>query len=289
MRVWWGNPRRRRGTISCAAALLTPMPMLMLMFVSACGDGNGRPMRIAEVTGDADAVAGALDATSLARAAGGRDGSVYTVGDVPAPGTILGRVTGAAPRDTMIMPTKDVEVCRPFSESMIASTDGGVGNAAVWLVGVKTGPRDDGPRRVRLTLDGCRLDPRLQRVALGGTLMVNSRDAMMSRLQFTAVGDGERSRATMLFSDAGQVVPTAGPAAVPGLVRVSDDLHPWVEAWLLISPHPFAAVTAPDGTFRFDHVPPGRYQLVVWHEHLGVQHKAVRVEANVLTKVELGY
>ncbi|WP_156799031.1 carboxypeptidase-like regulatory domain-containing protein [Gemmatimonas aurantiaca] len=254
----------------------------------ACGDGGSDRVRIADVTADraASDKHGALDETSLARATGG---AAYVVSAVAAPGVIIGRVTGAPARDTMITPTKDVEVCSPFSESVVASTNGGVGNAAVWLVGVASGPRDDAPRRARLTLNGCRLEPRIQRVALGGTLMVNGRDAMMSRLQFTAVGPGERSRATLLFSDVGQIVPTSGPAASPALVRVSDDLHPWIQAWVLVSPHAFAAVTAPDGTFRFDHVPPGKYQLVIWHEYLGVQHTAVRVEPNVQTNVEMAY
>ncbi|WP_331048943.1 carboxypeptidase-like regulatory domain-containing protein [Gemmatimonas sp.] len=264
------------------------MRLSMLGAALACGDGGKERVRIADVTADAAARAneGAVDETSLARATGG---GAYTVSDAATPGVIVGRVTGATARDTMITPTKDVEVCSPFSESVVASTNGGVGNVAVWLVGVASGPRDDAPRRAKLTLNGCRLDPRMQRVALGGTLLVNGRDAMMSRLQFTAVGAGETTRATLLFSDVGQVVPTSTAAATPALVRVSDDLHPWVRAWLIVSPHPFAAVTAADGTFRFDHVPPGKYQLVIWHEHLGVQRTAVRVEPNVQTNVEMAY
>jgi hypothetical protein len=260
----------------------------MLLLALACDGGGDERVRIADVTAEGTTPANdaALDETSLARATGG---AAYVVSAVPAPGLIIGRITGAPARDTMITPTKDVDVCRPFSESMVASTNGGVGNAAVWLVGVTSGPRDDAPRRAKLTLNGCRLEPRLQRVALGGTLMVNGRDAMMSRLQFTAVGVGETTRATLLFTDVGQIVPTSGPAASPALVRVSDDLHPWVRAWVLVSPHAFAAVTAPDGTFRFDHVPPGKYQLVIWHEHLGVQHTTVRVEPNVQTNVEMAY
>lgn len=266
---------------------IAPVALLLL---SGCRDGNERAMRIADVTVDPATVAGAaLDASSLARAAGGGDGVRYTVGEVSTPGTLVGRVTGAAPRDTTVTPTLDLEVCRPFSESQVVSVAGGVGEAAVWLVGVTSGPADDAPLRVRLTLDGCRLAPRVQRVARGATLLVSSRDAMMSRLQFTAVGDGAGSRATIRFSDAGQVVPTAAPASTPGLIRVSDDLHPWVVAWLVVSPHPYAAVTAPDGSFRFDRVPPGRYQLVVWHEHLGVKHTAVRVEGNVLTNITVEY
>ena len=179
-------------------------------------------------------------------------------------------------------------MCRPFSQSLVPSRDGGVGNAVVWLSGVASGPRDDAPRRARLTLDGCRLEPRVQRVALASTVLVNGRDAMLSRLKFTVDGEAE-PRATVLLSDVGQIVPTDASSAKPGLVRVHDDLHPWVRAYIVVAPHPFVAVTAADGHFRFDGVPPGRYTLHVWHERLGTHEKKVRVDGGVQTKISLEY
>jgi len=228
------------------------------------------------------------DVASLARAAGGPTGRAYTVRAVPTPGVIIGRITGGSPRDTSITPTHDLGVCRPFSQSIVPSSNGGVGNGVVWLIGVAAGPRDDAPRRVKLTLDGCRLEPRVQRVAVGSTVLVNGRDAMMSRLQFTAAGE-TRSRTTVLLSDAGQIVPTSEATAAPALVQVTDDLHPWVRAWLVVAPHPYVAVTGADGEFRFDHVPPGRYTLVAWHERLGMAQTKVRVEAAVQTRLEVTF
>jgi hypothetical protein len=204
------------------------------------------------------------------------------------PGTILGLVTGGTKRDTSIVPTHDLTVCRPFTESTVPSQQGGVGNAVVWLEGVADGPKDEAPRRVKLTLNGCRLEPRVQRVAAGGTVMVNSRDAMMSRLQFVAVGETV-SRATLMMSDAGQVVPSSDATMPAGLVEVRDDRHPWVRAWLAVTPHPFVAVTQADGAFRFDNVPPGKYTLVAWQERLGARRTSIRVEAGVMVTVEVLY
>lgn len=267
--------------------------------LAACGaPPRDTGVRIADVeataggdiagTAVSTATAGGLRLGSLARSAGGPAGTAYREAPVPTPGVVIGTIVGGAPRDTSITPTHDLAVCRPFSESAVPSRDGGVGNAVVWLSGVSTGPRDDGPRRVRLTLDGCRLEPRVQRIAAGSTVLVNSRDAMMSRLQFTA--DGERApRTTVLLSDAGQIVPIDGATRQPGLVRVSDDLHPWVRAWLVIAPHPFVLVTEADGAFRFDGVPSGRYTLHVWHERLGSRAQKIRVEGAVQTRVTLEY
>lgn len=285
------------------------MPPLVASLLAAsvlgCGDGDrsdasagGASRRLADV----EVQAGTLetssdqpgrpvrdaDARGLARAAGGADGRRYLVRAAAVPGTILGVVTGGSPRDTSIVPTHDLTVCRPFTEAAVPSTQGGVGNTVVWLEGVAEGPKDDAPRRVTLTLDGCRITPRVQRVAAGGTVMVNSRDAMMSRLQFIAAGEST-SRATIMLSDAGQVVPTSDATMPAGLVEVRDDRHPWVRAWIAATPHPFVAVTGADGQFRFDNVPPGKYTLVAWQERMGVRRIAVRVDAGVQARVELGY
>lgn len=269
--------------------------------VAACGESapGGEGGRIADVAMEPNAVSGGTsdhavaanvtpDAAALARAAGGASGTEYTVGTVPTPGVIIGHVGGGEPRDTSITPTHDLGVCRPFSESIVPSRDGGVGNAVVWLMGIGSGPRDNAPRRVKLTLDGCRLEPRVQRVARGSTIMISGRDAMMSRLQFTGAGESS-PRTTVLLSDAGQMVPTGDATDTPGLVQVTDDMHPWVRAWVVVAPHPFVAVTDADGQFRFDGVPPGRYTLVTWHERFGVKKSKVRVDGAVQTRVEVEY
>lgn len=231
---------------------------------------------------------GNVDARGLARAAGGADGRRYVERPAAVPGVIVGLVKGGSPRDTSIAPTHDLSVCKPFTEAQVPSKQGGVGNAVVWLEGIAEGPKDDAPRRVKLTLDGCHLEPRVQRVAAGGTVLVNSRDAMMSRLQFVAAGETV-SRATILLTDAGQIVPTSDVTMPPALVEVRDDRHPWVRGWLAVAPHPFVAITQADGQFRFDNVPPGKYTLVVWQEKLGARKTTVRVEAGVQARVEVTY
>lgn len=42
-------------------------------------------------------------------------------------------------------------------------------------------------------------------------------------------------------------------------------IHPEMVAYVVVTDAPFHAVTAGDGTFRIDEVPPGRYRVSVWH------------------------
>ena len=44
------------------------------------------------------------------------------------------------------------------------------------------------------------------------------------------------------------------------------DVHPWMGAFVHVVEHPFFAVTGQDGSFEIQGLPPGEYELSVWHE-----------------------
>lgn len=221
-------------------------------------------------------------------------GERYVVRGVVGGATVEGRITVADRRrpfgrDTSIVPTHDLQACRPFTDTRVPNRDGGVGEAVVWLAGVRAGPPDTTAMRARVVLEGCRLVPRVQRVRLGSTLLVGSGDAMSSVLRFSSEMDPARSLAEVGFTDAGQVVPVETITRAPGLVRVRDARHPWVSGLLAVAPHPWVAVTEADGAFRFGDVPPGRYTLVVWQEALGMRTQPLRVDASVRVRVTVTY
>ncbi len=254
---------------------------------------TGAPAGGSLVPGAAAGTANSRIAATLAHAAEGPGSARYVVvaSASTSAGIVVGRIGGGerASRDSIITPTHDYRACDPFTQKTLPSVADGVGNAVVWLVGVTAGPADTTPRRVELQLDGCRIEPRVQRVRAGGTLMVASHDQMMSRLRFTSLGGDAALRSTVLLNDAGQVVPTSEAIARAGLVHVTDDLHPWVHAYLAVAPHPFVAVTNADGQFRFEGVPPGRYTLAVWSEVLGARTQELRVTSNVETRIDVKY
>ena len=55
----------------------------------------------------------------------------------------------------------------------------------------------------------------------------------------------------------------------PGLVRVYCNIHPQMVGFVMVVDSDFAAVTGPDGSFRFEGVPPGQHVVKVWHEEGG--------------------
>jgi plastocyanin len=52
----------------------------------------------------------------------------------------------------------------------------------------------------------------------------------------------------------------------PGEVRLLCNVHPEMEAWVIVVPNPYFAKTGPDGAYSIPNVPPGKYTLKVWHE-----------------------
>lgn len=53
------------------------------------------------------------------------------------------------------------------------------------------------------------------------------------------------------------------------LFPVTCNVHPWMRAYIGVSPHPFFAVTGDDGTFALKGVPPGTYTVEAIHEQFG--------------------
>jgi plastocyanin len=51
-----------------------------------------------------------------------------------------------------------------------------------------------------------------------------------------------------------------------GIVRVFCEIHSHMNAFILVFSHPFFAMTAADGRYRIDNVPPGTYNVIAWNE-----------------------
>jgi plastocyanin len=52
----------------------------------------------------------------------------------------------------------------------------------------------------------------------------------------------------------------------PGVSYIFCNIHPDMSAVVVALPTPFFALSARDGSFHIDHVPPGKYKLEVWYE-----------------------
>ncbi|MEK7407543.1 MAG: DUF2012 domain-containing protein [Acidobacteriota bacterium] len=64
-----------------------------------------------------------------------------------------------------------------------------------------------------------------------------------------------------------------------GDVRLLCNVHPEMEAFVVVLANPYFAKTGPDGSYSIPNVPAGKYTLKVWHEKLKFPAQEVAVPA----------
>jgi plastocyanin len=63
----------------------------------------------------------------------------------------------------------------------------------------------------------------------------------------------------------------------PGVVRIGCNVHPKMEAFVVVHTNPYVAVTDAKGAYTVAGVPAGTYQVRVWHETLAERRAPVTV------------
>ena len=63
-------------------------------------------------------------------------------------------------------------------------------------------------------------------------------------------------------------------------------LHDYMEGWSLVLPHPYFAITGKNGEFSLKDIPPGEYNLIVWHP-LGQQETIIEVGARKTSSINI--
>ena len=66
------------------------------------------------------------------------------------------------------------------------------------------------------------------------------------------------------------------------------DIHTWMQANIQVFDHDLFAVTNATGDFRIANVPPGEYEIEVWHEMLAPAFQAKDRKIAGKVKVEAG-
>lgn len=208
--------------------------------------------------------------------------------------TALGRLEGevrleSSARDTLIVVTRNADLCGDrIAEGAIVAPQGGLMNVVVWLTDAREGKALPDSRRFEVTNLRCRLNPRVQGVIVGGTLNVKSADPVVHETVIRVSGVTEVLETVTQNGD-GQVVPLENVLARPLRLELSCRTHPWTQGWIHVFDHPYFVVSAPNGRFVLDSIPPGEYTMRTWHERLGGTAREVRVENGGVTRVEVKY
>ncbi len=146
-----------------------------------------------------------------------------------------------------------------------------VGQAVIWLTGSEAPAAV--PRSVEMATEGKQFVPHLLVVPRGSTVLFPNHDPFnhnVFSLSPTAKFDlGLYGRGELHGVD----VPDAG------VVRVYCNVHAQMRGLVLVHETALVAQPGADGTFRVEGVPPGEYQLHLWHERATPVTQTIRVPA----------
>lgn len=195
--------------------------------------------------------------------------SDYHVIAVVDAGTITGTVrwSGPVPRIPTFTVNRDVAVCDPESrkntdlERLEIGPDGGVANTVVFLKNISSGKAMDmlHPRRF-LDQKRCRYVPHILLLPEQTTLEMTSSDPVLHTVHMEGA-----ATYNLPFPFPGR--PVSRPMLHPGVVTLKcNGGHVWMNAVVIIADNPYYVVTDSKGKFELDGVPPGRYEIMAWHE-----------------------
>ena len=201
--------------------------------------------------------------------------SLTTIGGQDAGfGTIVGKVnTGDVPEVVMVPVTTDQAVCGDEVEdrATVVSPDGGVANAVVIVIGA---PWTVDPPAPVINNRLCYFEPRVQVARTRSLISLTSEDETLHTTH--AYDDRTRTVFNIAIPLAGMTIER--PLRRPGLVRVECDSHGWMRGWVYVTDD-VGGVTDADGQFELSRVPPGTYEVMVWHERYAGAPKQVTVAA----------
>ena len=208
----------------------------------------------------------------------------YEAGTVASGGSISGTVKykGTPPAPAKLDVNKDTEVCgteQKMSRELVVAADGGIQYAVVSIPGIAKGKAFPTGNS---TLDqkGCEYQPHIVLMPAGGSIDIINSDGILHNIHTYSDKNPPLNRAQPKFKKT-----MTESLKDPERVRLSCDVHGWMQGWLIVEDDPYYAVTDDKGNFKITDIPAGDYEVKVWQEKLGESSQKVTVKAGADTPV----
>ena len=161
---------------------------------------------------------------------------------------------------------------------IVVDAQGRLANAVVILSGVKRSAAAE----ATVMNEKCRFLPRVQLIAPKASITTTSKDPVLHTTN--AQLENGRSLFNVALPMPGITITKAISAA--SNVRLSCSTHLWMRGWMVVT-NEAAAISGADGRFTIDNVPPGTYELRVWHEALKGTPQKVSVVSGKPTELSI--
>ncbi len=208
-------------------------------------------------------------------------------------GTLKGKVsfdgTAPAPRTIPIQGNPECAAFHPdgkISSEELVVNEGGLQNVFVYIKEGLEGRHFDPPTDpVTIRNQKCAYVPHVSGVQVGQPVVLLNEDPTLHNIHSYSK--------TMKPWNLG--LPFQGMKQVKKfesaevMVTLKCDVHPWMIGYVGVLPHPYFAVTNSKGEFEIKNLPPGNYVVEAWHEKLGAQSQAVKIEPVETKEIEFEF
>lgn len=211
-------------------------------------------------------------------------GRIIWKGDVPE--VQLQHKKGAAVKDAAVCAAVDV----PAQDLVVDKETKGIANIFVYLPKspkkIHPDTREFDPT-VLFDQKTCTFVPHAMVVRAGQTVeVINSDGVAHNTHTYTLRNKGQNvTVAPNTARGKGAMFETKSREILPSQVKC--DFHGWMTAYWLILDHPYATVTAEDGTFEIENLPAGKHKFRIWHERVGYLNRNLAVKVPDGETVEL--
>jgi plastocyanin len=180
-------------------------------------------------------------------------------------------VTGVPPKHDAMKIGIDTKVCGTSqpSQALVLSKKNGVAHAVVSLTKAPAGVTAPEIADPIIDQKTCVFAPRVVLVKAGGKVKFGNSDPVLHNVRVVTPSES-------MNKVPGQNLFVEKTFKTPGIHPLRCDFHYWMKGFVVVAEHPFYTLTDNEGRFSFE-LPPGKYDVRVWHETLGVARLSLEV------------
>lgn len=166
-----------------------------------------------------------------------------------------------------------------YPQSLLTGEGSTLGNVLVQIKNPPPGNYLPPSDPIVIDQKGCNYHPRVSAAMVNQPVKVLNPDGTLHNVHALPKVNQEFNVAMPKFrTEITKTFDKAEPA-----FQLKCDVHPWMQGWLAVLPHPFFHVTGADGKFEIKNVADGTYTVEIWHEKLGTQTASVTVTGGAST------
>ena len=122
----------------------------------------------------------------------------------------------------------------------------------------------------------CMYTPRVIGIVEGQSVAIENGDPTYHNVRGTK---GKRTAWNLGQPARAPAIVRKNPGKAGEVVSLHCDIHRWMQAYIVVTDHPYFAVTGDDGRFTITGVLAGTYTLEAWHPELGLRQAQVTIKA----------